>query len=59
MIDAWGNEGITRELLVGFDPVAIFLEKLESRFKHLGRFFADLNGGEVIAIKWDPEVIFP
>ena len=57
MVSAWGDEGISRELLVGFDPVALFIEQLESRFGHLGLFFADFYGGEVIAAKWDPEVL--
>ena len=55
-IAAWGREGVARELLVGFDPVSIFVSKLEQRFGHLGSFFMDSFGGEVIAIKWKSQV---
>lgn len=56
VVATMGREDIAKELLVGFDPIALFIEKLEHRFGHLGWFFADYNGGEVIAVKWNPKV---
>lgn len=57
MVARWGKARITRELLVGFDPVRLLLAKLEQRFGHLGRFFADYDGGCVVAVKWKPKVL--
>lgn len=53
---ARGKEGIAKELLVGFAPTEIFVRKLEGRFGHLGSFFADLWGGDIIGVKWNPQV---
>ena len=41
---------------MGFDPVASLVAALEARFGHLALFCADLTGGDVIGVKWLPEV---
>ena len=56
VVAEWGSERIAMELLVGFDPVSIFVDLLQQRFGHLGLFCADLDGGELIAVKWHPQV---
>lgn len=50
---------LKRELLVGFDPVSIFVSLLERRFGHLATFFWDGYGGRVIAIKWHRSALQP
>jgi len=56
VVAEWGREGLAQELLVGFEPIQRYLGLLEERFAHLGQFFADYNGGDVIAVKWQPQV---
>lgn len=43
---------LQRELVVGFDPVALYAAALEQRFGLLASFFWDGCGGRAIAIKW-------
>lgn len=45
-----------QELVVGFDPVGKFVDLLKHRFGHLGMFFSDQYGGDIIAIKWHSQV---
>lgn len=54
-----GLAKLRRELLVGFDPLALFLRKCAERFGHLGTFCADAHGGRVVAVKWDPAAFAP
>ena len=59
MVKEWGSLRIQQELIVGFDPVKIFVELLEQRLGHLGMFFYDKYGGDIIAIKWHSKVQAP
>lgn len=43
-----------RELLVGFDPLPLYLSLLESRFSDLAVFCADFVGGALVGVKWRP-----
>ena len=54
MLVARGPGAVRRELLVGFEPVPLFLALLEQRFGELAVFCADYTGGTVAAIKWRP-----
>ncbi|WIA14624.1 hypothetical protein OEZ85_003130 [Tetradesmus obliquus] len=48
------------ELLVGFDPVSLFLNLCCERYGHLATFCADPSGGfGAIGIKWKPEAFLP
>ena len=40
------------DLLVGFDPVGMFLSKLQERFGHLLDFGVDMVGGSQIGLRW-------
>ncbi len=40
------------DLLVGFDPISIFLSKLQERFGHLLDFGVDMVGGNQIGLRW-------
>jgi len=40
--------------LVDFDPVAKLVADLRKEFGHFGLFLHDVNGGNVIAVKWKP-----
>eukprot|EP01130_Rhizamoeba_saxonica_P012504 TRINITY_DN5272_c0_g1_i1.p1 TRINITY_DN5272_c0_g1~~TRINITY_DN5272_c0_g1_i1.p1 ORF type:complete len:911 (-),score=157.93 TRINITY_DN5272_c0_g1_i1:56-2389(-) len=41
-------------LLIDFDPAERFLSELEERFSHLGVFFHNPLGGNIIHIIWNP-----
>ena len=51
-----GLQAARAQLLVGFDPAALYLGRLEQRFGHLGTFCAGLLGSCAIAVRWRPEV---
>lgn len=51
-----GLQAARAQLLVGFDPAALYMDKLEQRFGHLGTFCAGLLGSCTIAVRWRPEV---
>lgn len=50
---------VSQDLLIGFDPVAVYLGLLRSRYGHLGMFCADNVGGVAIGVKWDPQAFVP
>ena len=52
-----GAQSVVRDLLVGFDPVAILLRTLEARFGEAATFCADTLGGCVVGLKWHPQVM--
>ena len=56
MLGRLGPDRVRKDLLVGFDPVAAFLERLEQRFGAAATFCADGLGGAGIAVKWLPKV---
>lgn len=47
-----GAKRLRRELLVGFDPVPLFVALLERYFGHLAALFYDGCGGRAIGIRW-------
>jgi hypothetical protein len=48
------------ELLVGFDPVKMYLSLLTQRYGHLAQFCADSSSGfPAIGIKWQPSAFLP
>jgi hypothetical protein len=48
------------ELLVGFDPVKLYLTLLTQRYGHLAQFCADSSSGfPAIGIKWHPAAFLP
>ena len=51
-----GLQAARSQLLVGFDPVALYLASLQQRFGHLGLFCAGIQGSCTIAIRWLPKV---
>ena len=51
-----GLQSARSQLLVGFDPVALYLTSLQQRFGHLGLFCAGVRGSCTIAIRWLPKV---
>ena len=44
---------LRRELLVGFEPVPLFVALLERSFGHLATFFYDGCGGRAIGMRSD------
>lgn len=46
-----GAKRLRRELLVGFDPVPLFVALLERHFGHLAALFYDGCGGRAIGIR--------
>lgn len=55
VLDKRGPERVVGDLLVGFDPVATFLELAEQRYGCAATFCADALGGAVVGIKWRPQ----
>jgi hypothetical protein len=48
------------ELLVGFDPVTLYLSLLTQRYGHLAQFCADSSSGfPAFGIKWHPAAFLP
>ena len=47
-----GPGKLRKELLIGFDPVSLFLHQLQERFQGYASFCVDGIGGHVIGIKW-------
>lgn len=54
-----GPERVARDLLVGFDPLSIYLAGLERRFDGVATFCADALGGPLIGVKWGLQVKHP
>lgn len=52
-------EVLRQDVLVGVDPVANLLERLEQHLGHCGIFTADEWGGSVIGVKWKPKAFVP
>jgi U3 small nucleolar RNA-associated protein 22 len=40
--------------LVGYDPVALFLDELQQIYGHAVIWFYDVEGGDVVAGLWNP-----
>jgi U3 small nucleolar RNA-associated protein 22 len=51
-----GSERVVKDLLVGFDPVSIYLDFLAQPFGDLATYCADSLGGPVIGLKWHSQV---
>ena len=47
-----GVKRLRSEVMVGFDPVRQFMQRLEARYSHVAAFFCDSIGGRAIGIKW-------
>jgi Nrap protein domain 6 len=47
-----GAKRLRRELLVGFEPVPLFVALLERHFGNLAAFFYDGFGGRAIGLRW-------
>jgi len=45
--------------MVDFDPVPLLVDELQSRFGHLGLFFCNYLGGDLIGMALDPAVKAP
>ena len=52
-----GAPSVVRDLLVGFDPVALLLRALEDRYGEAATFCADALGGCAVGVKWHPKVM--
>lgn len=46
-------------ILVGFEPVGEYVARLEERFGDLAVFCYDEYGGDVLTIRWLPEMFIP
>ena len=44
------------QLLVGFDPIRMYVAELEYVYGNVAWFFHDVYGGRLIGIKWKPGV---
>jgi U3 small nucleolar RNA-associated protein 22 len=54
------TEQLVQELLVGFDPVKLYVQALTERYGHLAIFCCDSTAGlPVVAIKWRPDAFLP
>lgn len=54
------TEQLVQELLVGFDPVKLFVQALTERYGQLATFCCDSTAGlPVVAIKWRPDAFLP
>lgn len=51
-----GPERVAKELLVGFDPVSMYVAGLERRFDGVATFCSDSLGGPLIGVKWTAQV---
>ena len=51
-----GPERVAKDLLVGFDPVSIYLAGLQRRFDGVATFCADILGGPLVGVKWSAQV---
>lgn len=51
MVRERGAKRLRRELLVGFDPVPLYVALLEEDFGHLAAFFYDGCGGRAVGIR--------
>jgi U3 small nucleolar RNA-associated protein 22 len=47
-----GSAAVRKELLVGFDPVPLYIDLLEQRLGSVAVFCADYVGGAVVGVKW-------
>lgn len=56
VLEKRGAQKVVKHLLVGFDPVRIYLDCLEQRFGEFATICADTLGGSVISIKWHSQV---
>lgn len=54
-----GAKRLRRELLVGFDPVPLYVALLEEHFGHLAAFFYDGCGGRAVGIRWHTATSLP
>ncbi len=52
LVQKKGPGKLRKELLIGFDPVSLFLHRLQERFQGHASFCVDSIGGLVIGIKW-------
>jgi Nrap protein domain 6 len=52
-------ERLRHDVLVGIDPIANLMERLEQHLGHCCIFTADQWGGSVIGIKWKPKAFVP
>ncbi len=43
---------LARELILGFKPVQLYLESLQSRFRDVATICAGFQGGAMVGIKW-------
>ena len=59
MLAKRGAQSVARDLLVGFDPVAVLLRALEDRFGEAATFCADALGGSIVGVKWHPQATTP
>lgn len=59
IVASQGLAKLQQELLIGFDPVALFTTKLEERFGHLAVFCSDGLGGRAVGVKWRPDAFLP
>lgn len=50
---------LRQDILVGIDPIADLLQRLEEHLGHCCIFTADQWGGNVIGIKWKPKAFMP
>lgn len=57
ILEARGPKAVRKELLVGFDPLPIYVALLEQRFSDLAVFCADFVGGDLVGVKWRPAAV--
>lgn len=46
------QSALKQDLLLGFNPVELFVESIEQRYGDAATFCADFQGGSLIGIKW-------
>lgn len=59
VVDSTPAAQLASELLVGFDPLPLFLAALEERFGHLATFCADAHGLPAVGVRWRAEAFLP
>ena len=57
MLQKKGAAKLRRELLVGFDPVSMLVDKLRQRYHGTASFFVDVFGGHAIGVKWSSKAV--
>ena len=48
---------LRKELLIGFDPVRLFIQDVQQQCEGIAIFLVDIFGGHAIGVKWDAKAL--